>query len=175
MEMLPSTKALVEWSARSAYLHSTDQCAPSNLHGREAAGQDGYRFVNLDNPYCAMFVLDRALAEEYVASASFDPVRSREVCHFGVPERAAMGLCYEAVPPGFTARHAVLVPDGQAAAASFAWVHHMSDTYASLDAPDNYFGRLRMDHLLADDPAARAAGPDAPAHSVRWFRSGQEG
>lgn len=86
--------------------------------------------VNLPNPYTACFILDKELAAEYIKTRSFDADASRAVVRWNIRERAAMGLCFEHVPPFFKSRYVVVVPKGQNESPKYTWVRHLPDNYA---------------------------------------------
>jgi len=106
---------------------------------------EGQRFVSHGFPYCAMYVLDRGLAKEYVASRSFTLEGSVERSHWGVRERAAMGLCFERVPAGFYSRY-VLQVDSQLRPVAGCLIHHAPNNYAA--EPDGEFGRYSLETAL---------------------------
>jgi hypothetical protein len=144
-----------EWSkARRLYVN-TDNLSPVILRDRPFVAARGHAFCCADNPYHGAFILDRELAQEYAASRSFDPYRSREVIHFDTRERAAMGLTFEAPPPPFTYRVVVPVSIATRAAPRCAWLMHLPDNYAN--DPDSPFGKIAMTDLFEGDfsPAFR--------------------
>ena len=88
---------------------ATDAVAVTPLGNSRSVRIGAFTFIVLDNPYCAMFVLDRSLAREYVTSRSFLMGASMSVSPWPTRERAAMGLCWEHPPPGFAVRSVVAV------------------------------------------------------------------
>jgi len=119
---------------------ATDALAPNGLAGRTRVRAGEHDFVALDNPYCALFVLDRALAAEYAASPSFDRCASRALTPWPVRERAAMGLCWESPPQGFPTRFVVPVDAAGLGVARCAWVEHLAANYAA--DPTSVFARI---------------------------------
>ncbi len=111
-------------------------------------------FVSPPNPYCALFVLDRPLAEEYVATNSFDLARSQAVRGWPTRERSAMGLCWENVPRGFRSRFAIPIDLSRGTAAAEAWVPHLPNNY--IPRIRSGFGQVPMLDLL------EMVEPDAP-------------
>jgi hypothetical protein len=105
-----------------------------------------FAFVALDNPYCALFVLDRALAREYAASASFHVGASMSIPPLWTRERAAMGLCWEHPPPGFPVRHVVPVDETTMSVAPCSHVRHLPGNYAN--NPASPHGKLPVDAVL---------------------------
>jgi hypothetical protein len=88
----------------SSTLRTANYTRPINPHSIPTVVVGGYRFCNIDYPYCGLYVLDRELAEEYVASPSFHPDSSLSVTDWDVRERGAMGLCWERPQAGFHSR-----------------------------------------------------------------------
>ena len=137
----------VEYNFSDANVYATDWLAQGQIAGKPAAEAAGQRFLPADNPYIAMFILDRALAEEHVATRSFDRLRSREVMDWDPLARAAMGLSFENVPAGFPSRYVVPVDaDGQVMTP--AWVYHLPNNYANAPA-EIPFGKTPMTRLFA--------------------------
>ena len=59
-------------------------------------------FVSLGNPYMGMMILDQEMAERYVHSQSFDPVKSFNLTQFRcwpLADRSSMGLAFENLEP----------------------------------------------------------------------------
>jgi hypothetical protein len=106
----------------------------------------GVVMLNMPNPYNPCFILDVELAKEYVASRSFDRAASREVCDWGVRERAAMGLCLENVPPPFHTRYVVPVSAETDQVLPEARISHLPNNYA--DDPRMPLGKIRLDSLV---------------------------
>lgn len=105
--MIPSFLR-AEWSAQRKCPVNTDNVTSITLSERPFIADGDCAFVVPNNPYCGGFILDQDLAREYVKSRSFDFDRSREVSHYEVRERAAMGLIFENPPYPFLYR--VVVP-----------------------------------------------------------------
>lgn len=96
-------------------------------------------------PFCACFIMDRLLVSEYLSSRSFDYDRSREVSFWGIPERAAMGLCWENPPPGFSHRYVVPI-HADLRPLACCQVPHMPAKYAPM--PDVCFGKRPVESLF---------------------------
>ena len=105
-----------------------------------------FAFVALDNPYCALFVLDRALPREYAASDWFHMGASMSVSPWRTRERAAMGLCWEHPPHGFPVRHVVPVDETAMIVAPCSHVRHLPGNYAN--NPASPFGKLSVGAVL---------------------------
>lgn len=140
----------VEYSAAAQEMRLTDHQTPLRLGtGQRVQTEGGIVFIPPPAPYCALFVLDHALAAEYVATRSFDFVASKQVVRWGVRERAAAGLCWENPPPGYQSRYAVAIDPATEAYVPEAWVPHLPNNYAN--NPNTAFGKLSA---LARQPGA---------------------
>jgi len=67
-------------------------------------------FASLGNPYMGMMILDQEMAEQYVSSQSFDPIKSFELTQFRcwpLADRSSMGLAFEKLLPGQEHRRVV--------------------------------------------------------------------
>jgi hypothetical protein len=104
-------------------------------------------FTCPDNPYCALFLLDRELAEEHMAGRSSDMQRSTEISHWDIRARAASGLCWDTPPPGFPGRFVVPVDPATGAVPPECWVPHLAARYA--DNRRSRFGKLVVPRLVA--------------------------
>jgi Methyltransferase domain len=127
-------------------IYATDANAANSMGSRLSVRVGAFTFIALDNPYCALFVLDRALATEYVASDSFHMGSSMSIAPWRARERAAMGLCWENPPPGFPVRHVVPVDEKTMSVAPCSHVRHLPGNYAS--NPASPFGKLPVGALL---------------------------
>jgi len=107
-------------------------------------------YVDAESPYTACFILDQDLAREYVCTRSFHKESSEDVKDWDVRERAAMGLCWENVPPSFSSRFVVPISKRTAIARPCAWISHLPNNYAA--EPDTIFGKVRMDSLFTEPP-----------------------
>lgn len=152
----------VEYNSRRLGYFSTDQMGCSTddrgrveiekelkrqgLKKRKHVICDGQMFVTIANPYCAAYVLDHELAEEFVASRSFDRAQSQAVTHWGVPERAAMGLCFENVPDGWSSRYVVPVDVDNLIPAHRAWIYHLPNNFTHQNAQP--WGQRTMDEFF---------------------------
>ena len=139
--------ARTEWREASRCFVNTDNVKPVVLGGRVHVCCGLFSYVALDNPYCASLILDQQLALEYVCSRSFDRLLSHEVCGWGIRERAAMGLTFEAVPASFAARTVVPVDPQAQIIPPYACLAHLPNNYAN-DASSE-FGKIPMSELLS--------------------------
>ena len=88
-------------------------------------------WVPMPNPYSGMFLLDKRLACEYVASASFDRDASATRIHWEVRERAAMGLAFERVRKGRVSRTAVAFSADTHVPLPGSAIRHLGDKYSN--------------------------------------------
>ncbi len=123
----------------------------------DAIQVDGQYFVAPDYPYAAMYVLDRDLALEFIATASFDIEASKARSDWKTGERSAMGLCFEHLSAGRTTRFVVPVEVPAMLPYYHCLVHHLPNNYANRQFPPNYpaFGKTRV----ADGFAVPAVQP----------------
>jgi len=154
-EMLRSAKLLpgflrTEWSAARRLYVNQDNIQPVVVAERPFVRCGDYIFVECRNPYCGAFILDRELALEYASSPSFDPDRSRLVSPWGIRERAAMGLTFEAPPPPFSFRVVVPVSINARTAPTCAWLAHLPSNYA--DVMTTAHGKIAMTDLFRFSP-----------------------
>jgi tetratricopeptide (TPR) repeat protein len=119
--------------------------APEPTMAPRLIATSGHTFVSPHFPYCACFVMDRLHLTEYLESRSFDFESSQRVSEWGVPERAAMGLCWETPPPGFKHRYVIPV-DGDFRPLPVCQVQHMPSKYATM--PNLPFGKLPVENVF---------------------------
>ncbi len=138
----------VEYSSVLNGFVSTDNKASVDLGRQPRRDAGDIVMVNIPNPYIACYVLDTALAAEFVRTRSFRRGGSRNVTEWDVRERAAMGLCFENVPDAFESRYVVPVSKHTGMALGCAWISHLPNNYA--DNPDDGYGKIRMDLLFTN-------------------------
>jgi hypothetical protein len=139
-----------EWSSERGCYVNTDNIAPIDLTQRPFVSAGDSIFINVDNPYCGSFILDRELAREYAASRSIDRDRSSEVSPtWGVRERAAMGLTYESPPHPFLYRVVVPISIPSQTVPDCAWLAHLPNTYAQ--NPKQPLGKVSMTGLFSGE------------------------
>ena len=144
--LIPSFQR-IEYNDSDNRLYLLDQIGVSNFGARGRVDVNGYAFVNLDYPYNAMFILDKDLAIEYVDTRSFDRQRSEQVRpEWGLAERAAMGLCFECPPQGFTSRYVLPVDPNSLITPYWCWVYHVTGNYAKNHRKP--FAKTRIDQLF---------------------------
>ena len=139
----------IEWDAGRECQVSVDNIGSINLGIRPLISNSTYAFIEADSPYCGMFILDRELAREYVASRSFDLKHSREVSGWNVRERAAMGLTFENPPAPFVCRVVIPVSVASRSIPECARLAHLPNSYVSNSKTP--FGKIAMTKLFADN------------------------
>ena len=92
-------------------------------------------FVSLGNPYMGMMILDQEMAEQYVTSVSFDPIKSFELTQFRcwpLADRSSMGLAFENLRDGQEHRRVVPIveTDGKVHIPSCGLVEHCDTKYS---------------------------------------------
>ncbi len=99
-------------------------------------------YLNMPNPYQAMYLLDRELMAEMMASPNCGP----EYGPWGIREKAAQGVTFCNVPPGCFSRNFVGfdVTTGQVDPGCL--VHHTANNYAN--DPESKFGKIRIEDLV---------------------------
>ena len=104
-------------------------------------------FVNLANPYQALYILDRALAATHFRfSRGRSPLRSR-TSEWEVRERASSGPIFDDVPDGLVSRNVVPVrmAGGGQQLDPDCLIEHLAPTHSSSTGP---FGKVRVDELF---------------------------
>ena len=128
---------------------------------------DDWAFVNPDYPHQAMFILDKAQAQEYVQSRSFDQVRSMEMRpDWGLCERAGMGLCFESPPEGFWSRYVIPVQVNTLRTPSWSWIYHLPNNYT--ENPCTPFGKIQPDQLFSTEPDSVAWSHPGRLSNLVW-------
>lgn len=107
--------------------------------------RSGRLFVELPNPYCGMYMLDKELAAEFVDSDAFSEVRSRHL-GLGTRERAANGLHGVNIPEGFGARGLVEFDPYELLPTQGSLIQHLGDVYGN--SRQRMFGTIPIDEIL---------------------------
>ena len=137
-----------------AQICAVDNLRPNDIRARPVTRVGEVNFVCLDEPYAAMYLLDRESTIEYIGSRSFDFEQSFEVIGWGEPERATIGLTFEKPPAPHRWRTVIplawnsLLPD------PCAWVHHLPNTYSNnyTDSGNYPLGKLDVQELFCREP-----------------------
>jgi hypothetical protein len=146
----------VEWLEQNRYWVSCDIVNPVNIgcSPRVTIAKDSYGFINLPNPYQAVFFYDRELMLEHAASESFDVMKYghiETICSNpnwpggGVAERANFALTFTNVPQGFTSRNVVPYFEKFNSIDPRCFIHHLPNRYAN---PNGGLGSLRVSDVL---------------------------
>jgi hypothetical protein len=155
--LIPSFQR-VEYNNADNHLYLLDQVGAADFSTRNSVSLDGYAFVNPDFPFNAMFILDRELALEYVGTQSFDRKRSKVAKpDWDVACRAAMGLCFEDPPQGFSGRYVVPVDPVSLIAPCWSLVYHLPNNYVMNRFKP--FAKTRVDQQFGAGESAVAWRP----------------
>ena len=84
-------------------------------------------YIQLPNTYAGCYLLNFQLLREYIASDSFDLVKSKSRTWWDIGARATAGLQFEDIPEGASSRYLVLRHANGIAPES--WVHHLPNIY----------------------------------------------
>jgi len=148
----------VEWSEQRGEWVSTDISRPVSLAQtfQLRASNGNYHYLNMPNPYQAMFFYDRELMQEHAASHTFDIVaygRVDTIDHNknwgggGVAERANYALTFVNVPPGFTSRNVVPYFEKFMQLDPHCFIHHLPNNYANSNSQVG-LGQLPVNKVL---------------------------
>lgn len=103
---------------------------------------ESYYYLNMSNPYQAMYLLDRELAQEHL----FDnPLENRETI-WGIRETAASGLTFVNVPDGFSSRVVVGFDNDSFIIDSDALIHHLPNNYVTRRLTE--YGKIKIQDLV---------------------------
>jgi hypothetical protein len=137
----------VEFKHSDRLLYSSDAVTSTRITDANIVEVDGCTFVSHNYPYCALFVMDREMIEEYVSSRSFDFEKSKEVSDWTTSPRAAMGLCWDNPPAGFIHRYVLPIDPVTLVPLPFSFVEHLPNNYANSETVE-YLGKLRVDQVI---------------------------
>jgi hypothetical protein len=155
----------VEYNSDTNRLYFCDQIGVSDFNSRLHVKLDNYVFVNLDYPWCALFILDRELALEYIGTRSFDRKLSEGVRpDWDLACRAGMGVSFENVPLGFSHRGACPVNPATLTTPCWSWVYHLPNNYTKSQLRP--FGKTRTDQIF--DPDRNAVKWREPS-KLLWY------
>jgi hypothetical protein len=112
-------------------VYATEQPYKIDLSLNRSVRVGDFNFINHDNPYNPFYILDKEMAQIYFSSDSFDIEKSKSKCVWGIPERAAMGLCYENIPEGFASTYVIPLDRERKTIPSFAMVEHLPNKYVN--------------------------------------------
>jgi hypothetical protein len=101
-----------------------------------------YCYVNIPQCYQGMYLLDRELAHEHFFGESSSP----DFGVWGIREKAAQGLTFAKVKPGFFSRNLLGFNTFEKVVDEDALIHHTPNNYAN--DPGSIFGKLSVDQLI---------------------------
>jgi len=150
--LIPSF-TLTEVSSRRNELVSVSQFGgkASKLSELSMFNSKGNLFVQLANPYCACYLMDLDLANEYSNSRAFTEQESRDLTWWDIGARAAMGAQFVDVPKNFTSRHVVPIEiaGDYCKILDSAVLHHLPNLYCQVEAIEKNF--LPIDKIILND------------------------
>ena len=135
----------VEQRAGSQDWYSTD--CPQSYHVNHlprAKLSNDLTFVNLPTPYQGMYLLDRDLMAEHLSGPSSSP----DFGPWAIREKAAQGITFARVRPGFTSRNLIPFRDSQRQVDQRCLIHHTPNNYANQHPRTNQFGSVLVRDLL---------------------------
>lgn len=99
-------------------------------------------FVSLGNPYMGVMVLDQEMADAYIRSDSFDPVKSFDLTRhrcWPIADRSSMGLAFENLLPGQEHRRVVpiMTEKNTIAIAPCGLIEHLDKKYSTCLADED--------------------------------------
>lgn len=103
---------------------------------------NSYWYLSMNQPYQAMYLLDRELAKEHL----FDnPLEDRKSI-WGIRETAASGLTFVNVPYGFSSRVVVGFNHDKFEIDPDALIHHIPNNY--INRPFNEYGKIKITDIV---------------------------
>ena len=147
----------VEWNEYLRAWTSTDLTNKVKIEDspRVTLGNKAYEYLNLPNPYQAMFFYDKELMLEHFNSYTYDvnsygqieKIKLNEAWGGGVAERANYALTFEKVPHGFTSRNVVQYSSKYNLFNYDSFVHHLPNNYAN-QMPGLLHGKYPVNNIL---------------------------
>ena len=93
-----------EWVSVSEFRHT-----PLKFSDLKSIDINGTIYLNLNNPYCASYLMDLNMVKEYSKSNAFNEIESRTLSGWDIGARSAMGLTFVNIPENFNSRCVVPV------------------------------------------------------------------
>jgi hypothetical protein len=150
--LIPSF-TLAEVSSRRNELLAVSQFGgkASKLSELSSVNTNENLFVQLANPYCACYLMDLELANEYANSKAFTEKESRDLTWWDIGARAAMGVQFVEVPKNFTSRHVVPIEKAgdYCKISDSAVLHHLPNLYCQVEEIEKNF--LPIDKIILND------------------------
>lgn len=138
----------VEQHPVDGHWYSTDCKSTIKLFRQARLDLEGSTYICPSNPYQGTYLMDRELMEEFSTSPAFSP----DFGYLAIREKAAQGLTFANVPPGFSSRNLLLVDLDKQRVPEETWVHHLPNNYVS--DPSSPFGKVPMSEVLVTSRAA---------------------
>jgi len=101
-----------------------------------------YGFINSPQPYQGMFLMDRAMMNEYLNSQACSP----DFGSWGIREKATQGLTYAGVPKSFFSRNLIGLNFIKRKIDCGALIHHLPNNYTN--DPLSQFGKVSIQGLI---------------------------
>ncbi len=117
----------------------------------------GYAYCNLPFPYQGTYLYDRELMREHLDGRSSNP----DFGQWGIRERAAQGLTFQNVPPGFTSRNLVGYNLDRCEIDPDCLVHHLPNNYVTM--PGTELGKTLVRDIIGPPVAAKLIEPPIAA------------
>jgi len=138
----------VEMNDRDGEWHSTDLVERVRIEACARILPDGSDtgFINLNNPYQAMYFLDRNLMIEHLNSLTSTPDFGAGAMGWGIRERASQGLMFLDVPKGYLSRFVVPYRPADLQIPAYARIHHLPNNY--VHDPTSPLGKIRLRDVL---------------------------
>jgi hypothetical protein len=135
-KLIPSF-SLIEYSKnRNEWVSVSEFRADSiNFSDLKSINIDGKIYLNLNNPYCASYLMDLNMVKEYSKSAAFNEFESRALSSWDIGARSAMGLTFLNVPKNFNSRCVIPVTlqNGYFELDENALLHHLPNLYSKVN------------------------------------------
>jgi hypothetical protein len=119
-----------EWVSVSEF-----RSTPLKFSELKSININGNIYLNLNNPYCASYLMDLEMVTEYSKSKAFNEIESRTLSDWDIGARAAMGLTFVNVPKNFNSRCVVPVSlqNGYFQVEENAFLRHIPNLYSKVD------------------------------------------
>ncbi|MCW8306994.1 hypothetical protein AruPA_08090 [Acidiphilium sp. PA] len=141
-----------EFNDTDYHTYLVDHREPTRVADSPGIDLGDVRFVNVDPPYQACFVLDRELAAEHAAGPSFD-VEASKIYGHGEAERANLAFSFENIPAsgGFTSRYVMPLDRNTGLPLHAALIRHLPDNFTNRVPPILKFGTLPIEAMFRSD------------------------
>ena len=137
----------IEYNHAQQRLYAADQVGMQPRDTYFDIEASGLLFQHMQMNFCAMYMLDRDLAERHVRSPMFREDSSRSLERMDPLVRASIGPAFEDIPPGYAHRAVVPVRRGSHRLRRQCLVHHHGDK--GTNNPDIPHGKLPLINVFA--------------------------